>query len=227
MPVRRYRADPTTGEPDPRFFQTIRGLMNITGPRASGGFWGTAAEGRKEGCKATPAMCCPARVPTKPMLHWRSMAPQPGITAATNCQRRGGMEQLHALLPSECGCSVLKNPCHTLALLCPHQVMRGCAWLQAPLANLASLGRHCSCPTRTIAWPMRSCRRGWWACTVTRSSMTSSWMWVSVQRACSLVAPPLAAPSSSSSLLLAPCRQSLPMRKGFVLLLGASLGAAM
>lgn len=34
IPLLRLRADPAQGNPDPRFFQTIRGLMNVTSPTA-------------------------------------------------------------------------------------------------------------------------------------------------------------------------------------------------
>ena len=34
VPLLRMRADPAQGDPDPRFFQYIRGLMNVTAPTA-------------------------------------------------------------------------------------------------------------------------------------------------------------------------------------------------
>jgi hypothetical protein len=37
VPALRLRADPRQGDPDPRYFQYIKGLMNITSPRAAGG----------------------------------------------------------------------------------------------------------------------------------------------------------------------------------------------
>lgn len=37
MPLLRFRPDPTQGDPDERYFQYIRGLMNITSPMAAGG----------------------------------------------------------------------------------------------------------------------------------------------------------------------------------------------
>jgi hypothetical protein len=37
VPLLRLRADPSQGDPDPRFFQAIRGLMNVTAPMAGAG----------------------------------------------------------------------------------------------------------------------------------------------------------------------------------------------
>ena len=44
VPLLRMRADPAQGDPDPRFFQYIRGLMNVTTPTA--GEQGRGGQGR-------------------------------------------------------------------------------------------------------------------------------------------------------------------------------------
>ena len=41
VPLLRFRADPKQGDPDERYFQYVQGLMNITSPRAAGGWGGS------------------------------------------------------------------------------------------------------------------------------------------------------------------------------------------
>ena len=41
VPLLRFRADPKQGDPDERYFQYVQGLMNITSPKAAGGWEGS------------------------------------------------------------------------------------------------------------------------------------------------------------------------------------------
>ena len=45
MPLLRLRGDPAQAAPDPRFYQTLRGLMNVTAPMAAAAAGGGSSGG--------------------------------------------------------------------------------------------------------------------------------------------------------------------------------------
>jgi hypothetical protein len=73
VPLLRLRADPSQGDPDPRFFQSIRGLMNVTTPTA-GPVQGRGGEGSAMRREERQAVACPPTCTSCHSLHFCTWA---------------------------------------------------------------------------------------------------------------------------------------------------------
>ena len=63
LPLLRLRADLSQGDPDPRFFQYIRGLMNVTAPTA-----GEQGRGQGRADLICFRVCCPPALLLRPAV---------------------------------------------------------------------------------------------------------------------------------------------------------------